>query len=148
MQMTIRRHLTGAMLASAVAAALVLGVQPASAQISVVVAAGNNVAVTATQASDMFGGVRTVWPSGAKVQIVDQAGTATGRAFYIKCVKRPPTIVHATWTRLSLSGQAIAPKTAASDADVKEAVRKLPGAIGYIASSSLDDTVREVCRIE
>lgn len=148
MQMTIRRPLAGGILVTAMAVALLLGAGTASAQISVVVAAGSSQTATAAQASDMFAGVKTVWPSGTKVQVVDQAETDIGRAFYQKCVKRPPTIVRAQWTRLTLSGQAVAPKSVANDAEVKEALKKLPGAIGYIASGSLDASVKELCRIE
>jgi ABC-type phosphate transport system substrate-binding protein len=148
MHMKNRRQVAGGMLVSAMAVAMLLGAGTANAQISVVVAAGSSLTATPTQAADMFSGVKTVWPSGTKVQIVDQAETDTGRAFYQKCVKRPPTIVRAQWTRLTLSGQAVAPKTVSGDAEVKEAVKKLPGAIGYIASASLDASVKEVCRIE
>lgn len=148
MMTTIRRPLTARLFAAAVAGALLLGAGVAGAQISVVVAANSAVTATPAQAAEMFAGVKTVWPSGAKVQIVDQAETATGRDFYQKCVKRPPTIVRAQWTRLALSGQAVAPKSVAGDAEVKAAVVKTPGAIGYIASSALDGTVKELCRIE
>ena len=148
MKTTNRRHPAAGILASAVAGALLLGAGVANAQISVVVAANSSVTATPAQAAELFAGVKTVWPSGAKVQIVDQPESETGRTFYQKCVKRPPSIVRAQWTRLALSGQAVAPKTVANDADVKEAVRKSPAAIGYIASSALDATVKELCRIE
>ena len=131
-----------------VAGGLGLVSRDASAQISIVVSASSSAKATPAQLADLFSGSSTTWPSGTKVQIVDQPETDTGRAFYAKFVKRPVTIVSAQLTKLALSGQGMAPKKAADDAAVKDAVRKSPGCVGYISSSALDATVKELYRVE
>ncbi len=120
----------------------------ATAQVSVIVSASSSAKASPEQIVDMFAGVSTTWSSGSKVQIIDQPDTPVGKTFYMKFVKRPVTIVRAQWTKLSLSGQGLAPKRMTDDATVKDAVKKSPGAVGYIATSSLDASVKELARVE
>lgn len=120
----------------------------ASAQISVVVSAASSAKATLAQVTDMYLGASTTWPSGAKVQLIDQPESDVGKQFYAKVVKRPVTIVSAQLTKLALSGQGLAPRRVADDAAVKEAVKKSPGCVGYIATSSLDASVKELFRVE
>ncbi len=135
-------------IAMAALAFLGLTALEASAQVSVIVSASSTAKATPAQIADMFAGVTTTWSTGSKVQIIDQPDSPVGKTFYLKLVKRPVTIVRAQWTKLSLSGQGLAPKRVADDAAVIEAVKKTPNAIGYIATSSLDASVKELAKVE
>jgi len=119
----------------------------AQAQISVVVSSSQSQTLSADQVAEMFGGSMTTWPDGTKVQIIEHGDVVLTQKFYLKLVKKPSTIVRAQWTKLALSGQALAPKKGADAAAVKEAVRKSPGAIGYIDAADLDANVKEILRI-
>ncbi|MFN8667824.1 MAG: hypothetical protein U0164_11665 [Gemmatimonadaceae bacterium] len=119
----------------------------AQAQIAVIVSSSQTQSITADQAAEMFGGSATTWPDGSKVQIVEHGDVVLTQKFYLKLVKKPTTIVRAQWTKLALSGQALAPKKGADAAAVKELVKKSPGAIGYIDAADLDPSVKEVLRV-
>ena len=118
----------------------------AHAQVAVIVHPSGK-SVTAAEAAEIFAGNTTTWSDGTKVQLVDQPDTPTGRAFYQKVVKKPMPLVRAQWTKLALSGQALAPKRVADDAAVVELVKRTPGAIGYVSASAVDASVKEVARV-
>jgi ABC-type phosphate transport system substrate-binding protein len=118
------------------------------AQISVVVAAGSSRTADRDAVARMFSGQVTSWSDGSKVQIVDQASTEAGKQFYSTVLSRSPAQVRKALTALLLSGQIPKPEQGASDAEVKAAVARLTGAIGYISSASLDGTVKELVRIQ
>ena len=120
----------------------------ATAQISVVVAASSSLTADKSSIADMFAGAKTTWPNGKKVQIVDQPDTKTGSEFYSKFLKQSIPQVRTQWTRLVLSGQALAPKKVANPSAMKRALSELPGSIGYIPTSELDSSVKEILRIE
>lgn len=135
--------------ALAVATALLLALvlpRRAAAQVAVIVHPSGH-SVTVAQVAEIFSGATTTWGDGSKVQLVDQPETATGRAFYQKVVRKPMPMVRAQWTKLALSGQALAPRRVADDAAVIEFVKRTPGAIGYVNVAALDGSVKEVARV-
>jgi hypothetical protein len=71
-----------------------------------------------------------------------------GKKFYDMVIGKSANQVRRQWTKLLLSGQAAPPLKQPSDKNVKKVVAGNPNAIGYIATSALDDSVREVLRIE
>ncbi|MFQ5570363.1 MAG: phosphate ABC transporter substrate-binding protein [Rhodothermales bacterium] len=127
---------------------LCLAATSAQAQISVVVAISSSHAANQAQVKDFFSGARLTWTDGSKVQVVDQPDTELSETFYKTVVGRSPAQVRVQWTKLVLSGQAKAPVKGKSDAEVKAAVSGNPNAIGFIATSALDDSVKELVRIE
>ena len=124
-----------------------VGAQPAQAQISVIVGPSASYAPSQSDVVEMFVGAKTTWNDGTKIQIVDQPTTAAGTTFYADVLGRSPVEVRRTFIELVLSGQAVKPERFSSDADVKAAVAGTPGAIGFIQSSSMDASVKEVLRI-
>jgi hypothetical protein len=120
----------------------------ASAQVSVVVAKASKYTPTEADAKSFFAAVKLEWPDGTKVQVIDQPDAATAKTFYEKFVGVPVTQVRKEWTKLILSGQATAPVKCASDDEVKKALAANPAAIGFIATASLDATVREIAKIQ
>ncbi len=128
--------------AATIAALLIVGPRAAEAQVSAVAAPGKS--MTAAQVAEVFAGVVTTWPDGTKIQIIENADAAVAREFYQKVVKKPQPIAKAQLTKLALSGQGLAPKRAANDAEVLDLVKKTPGAIGFVASASVDASVAEL----
>lgn len=123
------------------------GVRPAEAQISVIVASSSANSPSQAEVVEMFVGAKTTWNDGTRVQIVDQPTTAVGKQFYEQVLGRSAVEVRRTFVELVLSGQAAKPERSSTDDGVKSAVAGNPGAIGFIQSSSLDSSVKEVLRI-
>jgi ABC-type phosphate transport system substrate-binding protein len=117
------------------------------AQISVIVSASSSKQASEADVIDMFSGAKTTWSDGTQVQIVDQPDTEVGQQFYANFVKQSTAQVRTQWTRLVLSGQALAPQKAGDSEGVKSAVRGDPGRIGYVPTSALDSSVKELLRI-
>lgn len=129
-------------------AALAAAARPARAQISVVVSATSAARPTEREVVEMFVGLRTKWPDGGRVQLVDQAETSVGERFYEGFLRQPVARVRKELTRLVFAGEALpVVRVGGSDA-AKRAVAANPMSIGYIASAALDETVREVYRIQ
>lgn len=119
----------------------------AQAQISVVVAPSSAAAASIDDVARIFSGQVTAWSDGSKVQIVDQSDSDVGKTFYESVLRKNPAQVRKALTALLLSGQIPKPEQLGGDAEVKAAVTRLNGAIGYIATASLDDSVKELVRI-
>jgi ABC-type phosphate transport system substrate-binding protein len=135
--------------AAAGCAALILAiVVSAPAQISVIVAKSTEAKATKTEVKEIFTGAKLKWPNGNKIQVVDQPDTELGKKFYDMVIGKSANQVRRQWTKLLLSGQAAAPIKQPADKNVKKIVAGNPNAIGYIATSALDDSVREILRIE
>lgn len=146
--MSTRKRIVGRIAMTAMAGLLVAAFPGrAHAQISVVVAAGSSATADVDAVARMFSGQVTSWSDGAKVQLVDQSGTDVGKSFYDKVLKKGPAQVRKALTALLLSGQIPKPEQGSSDAEVKATVARLPGSVGYIATSSLDGSVKELVRI-
>lgn len=125
-----------------------VGINEARAQVSVIVSSSSPNAVSKEEAKSIFSGVTAAWPSGAKIQVIDQAETETGKTFYDKFVGKAASQVRLQWTKLVLSGQAAAPKKVNDDESVKKAVASDPNSIGFIKSSALDGSVKEIARVQ
>jgi ABC-type phosphate transport system substrate-binding protein len=130
---------------------LCAGGRLALAQISIVTAKSakldsNTVNKSAVKA--IYMGAKLKWADGNKIHVVDQADTEVGRKFYATVIGKSMNEVRKQWTKLLLSGQASAPFKCPSDKVVKKVIATNPNAIGYIATSALDDTVKEILRID
>jgi len=126
------------------------GAEPALAQISIVTAKSAKLdsnAVSKSALKEIYTGAKLKWADGNKIHVVDQADTETGKKFYSAVIGKSVNEVRKQWTRLLLSGQASAPLKCPSDKIVKKVIAANPNAIGYIDTSALDDTVKEILRI-
>jgi ABC-type phosphate transport system substrate-binding protein len=133
--------------AGSAALILVMGV-PAPAQISVIVAKATEAKANKAEVKEIFTGAKLKWANGNKIQVVDQPDTELGKKFYDAVIGKSANQVRRQWTKLLLSGQAAAPLKQPSDKNVKKIVAGNPNAIGYIATDALDDSVREILRVE
>ena len=120
----------------------------AQAQVSIIVAKGSTHRVSKEEAKNIFAGAAVAWESGSKIQVIDQSDTETGKTFYENFLGKSANQVRLQWTKLVLSGQAIGPKKLSDDEAVRNAVSGDPNAIGYISTSALDGSVKEVARIQ
>lgn len=123
----------------------------ARAQISIVVAKTAKLDSNDVKKSEIkaiYTGNKLKWSNGHKIQVVDQAETSLGKKFYELVLGKTLNQVRSQWTKLMLSGQASAPAQCPSDKVVKKFVASNPNAIGYIASGALDNSVKEIWRLE
>lgn len=146
--MITRKRMIGRVVMTAMAGLLMAALPGhARAQISVVVASSSSASADLDAVARMFSGQVTSWADGSKVQLVDQSETDVGKTFYDKVLQKGSAQVRKALTALLLSGQIPKPEQGSSDADVKAALARLPGSIGYISTSSLDGSVKELVRI-
>lgn len=124
-----------------------LNINIASAQISVVVSSSSTNTATEAQLKAMFAGKQLNWPGGSTVRIADQPKSADGKSFYANFVGQKISKVRKTWTKLVLSGQASAPIKCSTSAEVKAALAKFPNAVGFIKTSDLDGSVKEIAKM-
>ena len=120
----------------------------ATAQMSIVVGKDSGHSATKVTAQSMFEGSRLTWPDGKNVLIVDQPNTKTATEFYKLIVGKSEKQVRKQWFKLVLSGQAQNPLKCRDDECVKRQVNVSKNAIGFIQTSRLDSTVKELLRIE
>jgi ABC-type phosphate transport system substrate-binding protein len=129
-------------------ALMIIGTSMMSAQISIIVAKSSSQKATKEEAKDIFAGAAVTWGNGTKIQVCDQSDSDVGKTFYASFIGKSANQVRLQWTKLVLSGQAMAPKKMADDAAIRKAVADDPNAIGYIQSSAVDGTVKELARIQ
>ena len=129
---------------------ILVGIQVnnASAQISVIVGKDVTKEISADDLKAFFSGEKFKYSDGSPVQIVDQPKRTISKDFYKKLLDMSKTKLAQRWMKLVLSGQAKAPVKCESDEEVKKAIAENSDYIGYIMTSSLDETVREVLKLE
>lgn len=80
---------------------------------------------------------------------LDQAETSPIRAeFYQKATGRDLAQVKSAWSRIVFTGKGQPPRELPDPAAVKQAVAADPKAIGYIAKSALDGSVKEALALK
>lgn len=118
----------------------------AQAQFVLVVGAKSPIAaLTAEQASQLFLGKVSTFPSGETATPLDQPdGAGIRNDFYEKLANKTPKQVSAIRANMVFSGKGKPPKELASSKDVKKAVSENIAAIGYIERAAVDDSVKIV----
>ena len=134
--------------ALAVMVVVALMAASAEAQISIVVAQSSSQKASKDELKEIFSGARLTWSNWNKIQVVDQPESEVGKKFYDGFVGKSVIQVRTQWTKLVLSGQAGAPTKCADNDAVKKAVSSNPNAVGFISSSALDGTVKEILRVD
>ena len=120
----------------------------AEAQISVVVSKSSTQNASKDEVKEIFSGAKLTWSNGNKIQVVDQPENEVGKKFYDGFVGKSVVQVRTQWTKLVLSGQAGAPTKCADNDAVKKAVAGNPNAVGFVSTSALDGTVKEIARVD
>ncbi|MFZ4619282.1 MAG: hypothetical protein ACOYNS_01885 [Bacteroidota bacterium] len=118
-----------------------------TAQISVIAHKSvSEASVSVSKVSSIFSLVETKWSDGSKIIVFDQNGDAK-KGFYAGIGKDPQSIKK-EWMKKQLTGEAKAPETVASDADVIAKVSSTPGSIGYVNSSNVGGGVKVITEIK
>lgn len=119
----------------------------ARADIVVVVNPASPVAsMTTAQVSDLFLGTTASLPNGNTPKLIDQK-SAIRDEFYEKLTGRKAQQVKAIWARIVFTGKALPPTELTNAAEVKKFIGQNPDAVGYIAASEVDDSVKAVLKI-
>ncbi len=102
-------------------------------------------AMDANQVRDLFIGRSKSLPNGQTADPIDlESGQALREEFHTKVTGRSQAQLNAFWSKQVFTGKGQPPRTLSSTAAVKSAVASTPGAIGYIDSSEVDDSVKVV----
>ncbi len=129
------------------AAFVFAGTQQARAQISIVVAKSSTHTAEGSELKQIFSGTKLRWSDGERVAVVQLAENAVAKAFFENFVGISVIQARNEWSRLILTGQAVAPRQCNTDEAVKKAVAENADAVGFISSSSLDSSVKEIYRV-
>ena len=106
-------------------------------------------ALTRGQIVDLYMGRYNTFPNNEAAFPLDQPADSEIRAeFYKKLTKKRVAEINAYWARLLFSGRATPPRVLPDSSAVKKAVSMNKGAIGYIDSAELDESVKVVGRVE
>ncbi|MDP4527916.1 phosphate ABC transporter substrate-binding protein [Alkalimonas delamerensis] len=125
--------------------ALLLLSGAALAEISVIVHPSNAVSVDQSDLNRLFLGRGSNFSDGNRATPLNLAeGQAAREHFDTQVLNRSSAQLKAYWSRLVFTGKGTPPAEHPNAAAMKAAVASDPTAIGYIASSDVDDTVRVV----
>lgn len=84
-----------------------------------------------------------------KVVILDQAkGSPIKDAFYKSVTNKSSAQAKAYWAKIVFTGKALPPKALSNDQEVIELVRSSSNVIGYVDSSSVDDSVKVLYKVK
>jgi len=127
--------------------ALVFSFSASAADYIVIANKGNAVAADKAAVAKMFTGEMKSWGDGTPVVPADLAEDNPIRSsFSTEVLGKSVANMKAFWAQNVFSGKSLPPKQFANDEDVKKFVSATKGAIGYIKSSSLDDSIRVVIK--
>jgi ABC-type phosphate transport system substrate-binding protein len=129
----------------ALTAALVFA-SAARADLFVVVNASNAAkSLTHKEVVDLFMGRTRAFAGGEFAHALDLPKDSAARAaFYTALTGMTSAQVNSYWSRLMFSGQTMPPQQVAGEAAMQEAVRRTPGAIGYLSQEPSDRSLRVV----
>jgi len=134
-------------LTSAVMLLTVLVLPARPADVAVIVNKANSNAVDKAMIKRIFSGDTDIWPDGGAITPIDQPEDNPLRdSFYSSVLGKSSYNMKSIWAQKIFTGNGVPPKVAGSDDDVKKAVAGNKNAIGYIKSSSLDDSVKAVLK--
>jgi ABC-type phosphate transport system substrate-binding protein len=130
-----------------ISALLLLSAGISSAQVSVV--ANKSVpdnALTSSKVSSIFSLEQVKWSSGDRVVVFDQNGDAKSK-FY-SAIGKDQLSMKKDWMKKQLTGEAKAPETLGSDADVIAKVSSTPGSIGYVNAANVTGGVKVLLELK
>jgi ABC-type phosphate transport system substrate-binding protein len=129
----------------------ILRVASAGDEIDVVVNKANPISDLAlADARKIFMGDKETWPNGKRITIVMLAQGQPERAIVLREIYKMSEDDYGKYfMQAAFTGKVAAPpKDASSAADVKQIVAGNPGAVGYVKSSDVDDSVKVVLKID
>jgi len=117
------------------------------AEISVIVNLANSDALSESAIKGVFLGKIKTFPSGSQaIPVAQPKDAAASVEFTEKVYKKSAKQLKSYWSKLLFTGQGVPPKEVASDQDVLKLVAENPNIIGYVSSSVVDASVKEVAK--
>lgn len=105
----------------------------------------SSTSLTTEQLVDIYMGRQRYFPNGDLALRIDQDPNSEIRSdFYQKLINKSIAEVNAYWARLLFTGQATPPNVLENTQSILKAVRDNPGAVAYIDSKDVDDTVKVI----
>lgn len=124
-----------------------LGLVPITSQADVTVIANKSLSIdniSSKQAKKLWLG-KLKKLGGTNVVVVDQTfGSKVFDDFYSKIVKKKPRQLKAYWAKITFTGKGFPPKQLKDDTAIINWVAQNPGALGYVDSSAVNDTVKSL----
>lgn len=115
------------------------------AEVAVIVNPTNDSAMTSDDIAKLYLGKTKKFTNGQSAIPLDRTeGTDIRVKFLESTVSKDESQMKSYWSRLIFTGKGVPPKVVETDAEVKELVSRNPDTIGYIDSSSVDDTVKVI----
>jgi ABC-type phosphate transport system substrate-binding protein len=115
------------------------------ANVAVVVNSANSAAIDEGDISRIFLGKVKAFSSGEKITLVNlEYNHAVRNEFEEKVLNKSASQVKAYWSKLMFSGKGKPPEELADDKAILAFIAANPGAIGYIAESSVDASVKVI----
>ncbi len=129
---------------------LAVGASNAIADIAVIVHAGHaESSLTKNQVRAIFLGKTSKYPGGGAAEPVGQAEDSLLYASFVEKVLRKNTAkLKAYWASRVFSGKGTPPQSLSDDEAIKDHVSKHKEAIGYVASDSVDDSVKVIFTVK
>ncbi len=120
-------------------------VAPGAAMADISVIANKNItvdSVTVREAKKIWLGKKRSMQGGGIVKLADlPIGEATRKAFYSSVVKKKEKQLKAYWAKITFTGKGYPPQVFSSESEVVEWVANTPGAMGYVSSAAVNDSV-------
>lgn len=133
------------LLICSVMALMVLSATTAAADIVLVVNKGNPISsVSAQDAKLIYLGDKKSWDNGEKINLYSQYDYVVRDAFTSKVVNKTGQQFATYWKKALFTGTGRPPVEVKDDKEMKKFISADPRGIGYIDSSSLDDSVKVV----
>lgn len=94
-------------------------------------------ALAASEVGKIFLKKAELWPDGTPTAPVDLAESSPVRASFTREILRKTVpAIKSYWQQEAFSGRDVPPPEEASDADVIDVVKSIPGAIGYVSPNA------------
>ncbi len=91
----------------------------------------------------IFLGAKEKFSNGNSAKPIDQSeGKEIRKEFYLKIANKDATAMNIYWSNLIFTGNGRPPKILPDDSSIKKFVNENVGGIGYIDSTSVDNTVK------
>jgi ABC-type phosphate transport system substrate-binding protein len=117
-----------------------------SQSFKIIVNSSNSItSLTKKEVSDFFLKKKTTWASGGIVKPVDHTTNSKTREDFSQQIHGKGIVaIRNFWQQAAFSGTITAPPEKNNDGEVIEYVKKNPGAIGYVSSSTSTDGVKTI----
>ncbi|MAZ87630.1 MAG: phosphate ABC transporter substrate-binding protein [Cellvibrionaceae bacterium] len=121
--------------------------QISKAEISIIVHPSNDAVISLKDVKRIYLGKQKHYADGTKSIPYCRAYTSPEKAQFVEAILLKSMLqLKAYWAELLFTGKGVPPKTLESSEAIKQRIASTPAAIGYIDSSFVDESVREIHR--